>query len=106
MDVRGGEFFSELMGALDALQQSTLELKILFLDCDDDALIKRFKETRRKHPLDGDADGLPAAIERERELLVPLRERADKVINTSRSRRANCARSCSALSSRPRTLRA
>ena len=84
VDVRGGEFFSELMGALDALQQTTLELRILFLDCDDDALIKRFKETRRKHPLDNGADGLQAAIERERELLVPLRERADKSINTSR----------------------
>ncbi len=84
VDVRGGEFFSELMGAIDALQQTSLDLKILFLDCDDDALIKRFKETRRKHPLDSDSEGLSAAIERERELLVPLRQRADKVINTSR----------------------
>ena len=84
VDVRGGEFFSELMGAIDALEATALELKILFLDCDDDALIKRFKETRRKHPLDSDGEGLPAAIARERELLVPLRERADKVINTSR----------------------
>ena len=84
VDVRGGEFFSELMGALDALEQSPLDLKILFLDCDDDALIKRFKETRRKHPLDGDDAGLPAAIERERELLSGLRARADKAINTSR----------------------
>ncbi len=84
VDVRGGEFFSELMGAIDALEATSLDLKILFLDCDDDALIKRFKETRRKHPLDSDGEGLPAAIARERELLVPLRERADKVINTSR----------------------
>ena len=84
VDVRGGEFFSELMGAIDDLEATSLDLKILFLDCDDDALIKRFKETRRKHPLDSDSEGLPAAIERERELLVPLRERADKVINTSR----------------------
>ena len=84
VDVRGGEFFSELMGAIDALEATSLDLKILFLDCDDDALIKRFKETRRKHPLDSDSEGLPAAISRERELLVPLRERADKVINTSR----------------------
>ena len=84
VDVRGGEFFSELMGAIDELEQSPLDLKILFLDCDDDALIKRFKETRRKHPLDGEDEGLSAAIEHEREMLVPLRERADKVINTSR----------------------
>ena len=84
VDVRGGEFFSELMGAIDALSQTSLELRVLFLDCDDDALIKRFKETRRKHPLDGEGAGLPAAIERERELLAGLRARADKVINTSR----------------------
>lgn len=84
VDVRGGEFFSELMGAIDQLKKSSLDLKILFLDCDDDALLKRFKETRRKHPLDGEGESLPASIERERELLVPLRQRADKVINTSR----------------------
>ena len=83
VDVRGGEFFPELVVALDDLQKRDLEFQTLFLDCDDDALLKRFSETRRKHPLD-DGCGLIAAIERERELLVPLRERADKVINTSR----------------------
>ncbi len=83
VDVRGGEFFPELIQALDDLQKRELEFQTLFLDCDDDALLKRFSETRRKHPLD-DGIGLTAAIERERELLVPLRERADKVINTSR----------------------
>ena len=83
VDVRGGEFFPELVRALDDLQTRDLEFKTLFLDCDDDALLKRFSETRRKHPLD-DGCGLTLAIERERELLVPLRERADKVINTSR----------------------
>lgn len=83
VDVRGGEFFPELVQALDDLQKRDLEFQTLFLDCDDDALLKRFSETRRKHPLD-DGCGLTAAIEHERELLVPLRERADKVINTSR----------------------
>ncbi|BCM89245.1 nucleotide-binding protein [Abditibacteriota bacterium] len=83
VDVRGGEFFPELIQALDDLQKRELEFQTLFLDCDDDALLKRFSETRRKHPLD-DGGGLIAAIECERELLVPLRERADKVINTSR----------------------
>jgi UPF0042 nucleotide-binding protein len=83
VDVRGGEFFSDLLTALDELEASPLESRILFLDCDDDALIKRFKETRRKHPLDDGVSGLAAVIEAEREVLVPLRERADKVINTS-----------------------
>ena len=83
VDVRGGEFFPELVQALDDLQARDLEYQTLFLDCDDAALLKRFQETRRKHPLD-DGCGLISAIERERELLVPLRERADKVVNTSR----------------------
>lgn len=83
VDVRGGEFFSELLTALDELEASPLESRILFLDCDDDALIKRFKETRRKHPLDDGESGLAAVIDAERDVLVPLRERADKVINTS-----------------------
>lgn len=83
MDARGGEFFPEMLAALDVINQSSLELRILFLDCDDDALLKRFKETRRKHPLDDGASGLSEAIEAEREALIPLRERADKIINTS-----------------------
>ncbi len=83
VDARGGEFFPELLAALDELSASPLELRILFLDCDDDALLKRFKETRRKHPLDDGQSGLAAAIAAEREALVPLRERADKVVNTS-----------------------
>ena len=84
VDVRGGEFFPELIEALDALDSSPIESRIVFLDCDDDALLKRFKETRRKHPLGETTGDLASAIEREREELVPLRERADKVINTSR----------------------
>jgi UPF0042 nucleotide-binding protein len=83
VDARGGEFFPELLAALDELDASPLELRILFLDCDDDSLLKRFKETRRKHPLDDGQSGLSAAIDAEREALIPLRERADKVINTS-----------------------
>ncbi len=84
VDARGGEFFPDLVAALDALSSdSPLELRILFLDCDDDALVKRFKETRRKHPLDDGISGLADAITRERETLVPLRARADKVVNTS-----------------------
>ncbi len=83
VDVRGGEFFPELLAALDELSARSLGIQTLFLDCDDAALLKRFQETRRKHPLD-DGCGLREAIERERALLVPFRERADKVINTSR----------------------
>lgn len=83
VDVRGGEFFGDLTLAIDALSASHLPCRFLFLDCDDDALVKRFKETRRKHPLDEGAGNLLEAIEAEREVLVPLRERADKIINTS-----------------------
>lgn len=83
VDVRGTDVFGDLNTALEALDESGLEFRILFLDCDDDALVKRFKETRRKHPLDEDNLGLQAAIDKEREELIPLRARADKVVNTS-----------------------
>ena len=56
---------------------------MLFLDADDKTIIKRFSETRRRHPLTGDSCALPQAIELENALLTGLRERADWVIDTS-----------------------
>ena len=56
--------------------------ELLFLDCSDDEIIRRYDATRRRHPLAGDADA-EAGIERERALLAPLREVADSVIDTT-----------------------
>jgi RNase adapter protein RapZ len=80
-DVRGGDLFADLVAVLDALAE-TLEPTLLFLDADEETLTDRFKETRRRHPLAPDGrvvDGIRA----EREILGPLRERADVVMDTS-----------------------
>jgi UPF0042 nucleotide-binding protein len=82
-DVRGGQFFGDLNQSLDQLDNNGIGYQILFLDADDDQLVQRFKETRRRHPLSDDYPDLSAAISAEREALAGLRERADKIVNTS-----------------------
>lgn len=84
IDVRGGEFFDDLNDALDELDRGGISYRILFLEADDDTLIRRFKETRRSHPLHAEG-GIAESIARERELLQGLRGRADIVIDTSKS---------------------
>ena len=68
---------------LAGLSDSGIDCQMLFLDADNKAIIKRFSETRRRHPLTSDSCALPQAIEREDKLLAGLRERADWVIDTS-----------------------
>jgi UPF0042 nucleotide-binding protein len=68
---------------LDGLSASGLTLQLMFLTADTRAILKRFSETRRRHPLTRDQQALPAAIEQEKALLEPLRHRADWVIDTS-----------------------
>jgi UPF0042 nucleotide-binding protein len=82
-DVRGGTFFNELNDALHQLDSMGVRPHILFLDTDDDLLIQRFKETRRRHPLSDQFPDLADAIAAEREALLELRSRADKIVNTS-----------------------
>ena len=83
MDVRGGEMFADLFEALDALQADSVPHQILFLDCADDVLVRRFSETRRRHPVD-EGRSLFEQIATERHLLAGLRDRADLVLDTSR----------------------
>jgi RNase adapter protein RapZ len=81
-DVRGGDYFDELLAVLEELQESGLDPKVLFLEADELTLLDRFKETRRRHPLSPEGrivDGIRA----EREVLGQLRERADIVIDTT-----------------------
>jgi UPF0042 nucleotide-binding protein len=82
-DVRGGTFFNDLSEALERLRADGIAFHILFLDADDDLLVKRFKETRRRHPLSDQYPDLQEAITAERAALVGLRARADKIVNTS-----------------------
>ncbi|HWA54703.1 MAG TPA: RNase adapter RapZ [Solirubrobacterales bacterium] len=81
-DVRGGDYFDELLQVLDDLEAGGLKPTVLFLEADEETLVDRYKETRRRHPLAPEGhivDGIRA----ERELLAPLRERADVVMDTS-----------------------
>ena len=82
-DIRGGDMFSSLFETLDGLTAEKKDYKILFLDAGDTVLRNRFKETRRKHPLAEDKTGLEQAVKLEREILRPVRERADYIIDTS-----------------------
>jgi RNase adapter protein RapZ len=81
-DVRGGDYFEDLIAVLDELDSDGLKPMVLFLETDEETLLDRYKETRRRHPLAPEGrivDGIRA----ERELLAPLRERADVVMDTS-----------------------
>ncbi len=81
-DARGGEYFEDLLQVLDDLERDGPEPKLLFLEADEQTLLDRYKETRRRHPLAPEGrivDGIRA----ERAQLAPLRERADIVIDTT-----------------------
>jgi len=81
-DVRGGEYFQDLVEVLEELTQAGLEPTVLFLEADEETLMDRFKETRRRHPLAPNGRVLEG-IRAEREVLGPLREQADVVMNTT-----------------------
>ena len=83
MDMRGGDLFDSLIGALDDMaKENGVTPKILFLEADDETLVRRYKETRRSHPLA--PAGLPLeGIARERLLLSELKGRAQFIYNTS-----------------------
>jgi RNase adapter protein RapZ len=81
-DIRGGEFFPSLSEALLELEEVGLDYEILFLEADDNILIRRFKETRRRHPL-ASQGSITEGIKEERNLLATIRGKADKVIDTT-----------------------
>ena len=82
IDARSGALFSEASAALDALAADGDRPHILFFDASDDVLLQRYSETRHRHPLEG-AGGVQPSIDEERRVLVALRARADKVIDTT-----------------------
>lgn len=81
-DSRGREFFADLADTIDALRRDGLDVQVLFLDADDDELVRRFEETRRRHPA-GSQFGVLDGIRFEREQMQELREMADVIIDTS-----------------------
>ncbi len=89
-DIRGGvDSFHELLEVIDRLREGGTVCRLLYLEADTQAIIKRYKETRRRHPLMEDGATIEDAVKRETELLRPLRERADFVIDTTQLSAAN-----------------
>ena len=83
LDVRSDESFGDVEKTLEELKQSGHQYEVLFMDCSDAVLIKRYKESRRLHPLGADGN-LEAAIRREREELKSIKQKADYVMDTSK----------------------
>jgi len=82
MDVRGGQFFDDLDDGLLELDEEGIRYKLMFLEATTAVILRRYKETRRSHPMAPDGD-IRAGIEREREKLAEFKKRADIVLDTS-----------------------
>lgn len=82
IDVRSGENFNELEEVLNTMDKMNYSYEILFLDAEDDVLVKRYKETRRNHPLAG-LDRIMEGIKRERSEIEFIKKRADYIIDTT-----------------------
>ena len=82
LDVRGNDFFTGFLSTIDNLENSVQSNTILFLDCADDVLVRRYSETRRRHPIH-ESESLLECIAKERTLLSEIRARADYVLDTS-----------------------
>jgi RNase adapter protein RapZ len=81
-DARGGAYFESLVEVIDGLRAAGVSMRVLFLEADEQTLITRFKETRRRHPL-ADGGNVAEGIRAERLLVEPMRERADFVLDTT-----------------------
>lgn len=84
IDIRGGKLFNDLFQVLSELQEKGYEYEILFLDASDEVLIKRYKETRRSHPLSRDGS-IQEGIRKERSMLKEVKTKATYIIDTSQT---------------------
>lgn len=82
VDIRGGEFFDTLFEVLSEIDMQGIQYEILFLEASDETLVRRYKESRRRHPLSSHGESLEV-IREERNRLQDLRGRANKIIDTS-----------------------
>jgi len=82
IDARSGPLFADAKKELDAMERTGTSVHLLFFDASDDVLLRRYSETRHRHPVDAPG-GVQPSIDEERRLLVDLRARADKVIDTT-----------------------
>ena len=82
-DIRSGTSFDGLFHALDSLKEMKCPCRILYMEADPQVIIRRYKESRRSHPLEDSVNTLEDAISLERKMLAPVRERADHILDTS-----------------------
>lgn len=82
IDARGGNLFDDLSEHISSVQSGNIDVQVLFLEANDASLVKRFEQVRRPHPLQGDGT-ISDGIALERKLLLPLREQADIIIDSS-----------------------
>lgn len=83
LDVRSKGSFVQMNQALEGLKEKGYSFELLFMDAEDHVLVKRYKETRRIHPVDGNGS-IEESIKKERRMLKPVHDSADYVIDTSR----------------------
>lgn len=97
-DTRGGDLFQDIEETLEKLKLGGVDYKILFLDSSDDVLVRRYKEHRRKHPLNADGTlSLPEAVKKDRLMLEKIRIQADYIIDTTHISLAQLKQKLSAL---------
>ena len=80
IDIREGGFLRDFLSTVVQLKKQGVDCKIVFLDADDRTLLRRFSETRRRHPL---GTSVQVGIKQERKQLLKIKELADKIIDTS-----------------------
>ncbi len=83
VDTRGRQFLSEAGEMIEQMREEGVPMRIVFLEAAEDVLVRRYSETRRRHPLGDDGVTIREGIRRERERLEELRHRADEVVDTS-----------------------
>ena len=81
IDIRGGKLFTDLFTVLEQLKENGYNCEVLYLDASDEALVKRYKETRRKHPLS--KASIDEGIMKERDMLKEVKEKSDYIIDTT-----------------------
>lgn len=82
VDVRGGDFFNSISSSLEILEENGLTYEVIFLEADEEVLVRRFKESRRRHPLSGEG-GILDGIRAEKSKLEEIRGKANLIVDTS-----------------------
>jgi UPF0042 nucleotide-binding protein len=98
IDIREGGFLQGFFGTVERVRQMGVHCRILFLDADDKTLIRRFSETRRRHPL---GTSVVSGVEEERRRLLRIKEHADKIIDTSHMTQSDLKRTLGQLLKSP-----